>query len=396
MEKIHYISFFFKNHSSKITYDNLNFYVNSKEPSVLAELTANNITFEVESNRLLLKLRNYIIDDLIPYTDLKLFETDFLDKDFLILNVDGDYCYKGTNGKITYNDEADKRFLTRCENLVAYFRLFSVVNSETFADHINPANSEIVLFSSVNGVFKVVYDTIPVISDEKLYIETIPELIASAESLILKQYVKNAFFNFSNGTGKINLLFIFENASDINLSYKRDYELVSKLFNFKTFRDSLYLEKEKYFNDIREIANKIFGQAVGIPISISATVFVTYKISDDNVILFIVLFSFLIYVAFYIRIQSIYKSELIEIKENFERDFAIIKADSGLDDSTIEKEKNKVVSKIDKSLDIVNWLIYTIVLLTVILGIFIFYQIYSNEKTLLQFAVFIFKSLFTK
>ncbi len=93
-----------------------------------------------------------------------------------------------------------------------------------------------------------------------------------------------------------------------------------------SYKDSLYKEKEKYFLSIREIINKIFSQAVGIPISISATVFASYKVSDDNLMLLIVLLTFFIYVVFYIKIQLIYRADIGELKNDFTKDFDVIKS----------------------------------------------------------------------
>jgi len=377
-EKLNYISSFLSKNSSNIIVEESIFFV-TNNGNLKEELISNDIILEDEGLRIRLKLTETLQKKVIAYENLKYFEIDYLLTEFIILDEKGNYCHYITQFPLQFNDTTNEKFINKCKNLISYYNLWLNITSDNFADHHNALQQEIVLFSSINGIFKIKYEFIPEIPDELDYTQSVRSLIDNLNLLELHQYFKNTFFSISNGL-IVSLNQIFLNADDIITISKRDYELVSKQFNFEKFKNSLYKEKEKYFSEIREIINKIFSQAIGIPVSISATLFATYKISDDSIVLFLILFTFMLYVSFYIRIQLIYRSDLKEIESDFQRDFEIIKTNSGLDEITIDKEKLKIQGKIKNSITITNWLISSILTLSLFLSLFIYHQIFNIEK----------------
>jgi len=94
-------------------------------------------------------------------------------------------------------------------------------------------------------------------------------------------------------------------------------------------------------------------QLIAVPISISATIFATYKIKDPSIILLVGI-AYTVYVIFVIHIQSIYHKDVKEIKQDFERDFRNIADKSGLEASVIDIERNKIERRINNT----NTLIY--------------------------------------
>lgn len=394
IEKLNFLSALFKSITPNIVMDINRFCINDFTNEIEDELSKNGFEFDKETNRIVLKIKKATTQNLVPFNDLKLFELEYLHSNFLILNTNGDYCF--FEGEIIYNENPDEGFKTTCENLIAYYKLFECFISEDFCDHYNPAKREIVLYSSINGIFKIKYDSIPKSESVTSHTSAISELIVYLQSIELQQYFKNSFFTYSKGTGAIMIDDIIRNIGDVISTSKRDYELVAKQFNFEKFKDSLYKEKEKYFSEIREVVNKIFSQAIAIPVSITATAFATYKIGDDNLILFLVLFAFLLYSAFYIKIQLIYRADVKEIKTNFERDFTTIKDKSGLPNDTIEIEETKIKRRIETSLSIIKWLIVTVIILAILLVIYIYCQMYKVEKMSLINSMFYFKNLISK
>jgi hypothetical protein len=393
LNKLNYVSSFLRINSSNIILEESIFYlnnINSKE-----DLCSNEVILEDEGSRLLLNFKETFNLNIIPYNNLKYFEIDYLETGFIILDKNGDYCISENQSLIKFNESVNDKFKNRCNNLVAYYKLWLYITSDKFADHHNELQQEIVLFSSVNGIFKIKYDFVPELTDELDYTNSIINLIENLNILELHQYFKNTFFTFSNGI-IVSLNQIFLNANDIVAISKRAYELVSKQFNFEKFKNSLYKEKEKYFFDVREIINKIFAQAIGIPVSISATLFATYKTSDDSIVLFLILFTFMLYVFFYIRIQLIYRSDLKEIESDFKRDFEIIKSNSGLDENTINYERLKIKRKIENSIKITNWLLFSVSTLAFFLVLFIYHQIFKSEKDCLINLIISTLSIFKK
>jgi len=229
-------------------------------------------------------------------------KADEVSSDFLVIDAIKKSAVLFEKGQYEQFGASDKSLLTYFKNIVAYFKLFNFLKSKDFCDYFNSANNQIVVYSSAKGVYKINYDTIPIISQDKDIEKDILEFIKNADPIELRPFFKSSIFAFTSGTGFIKLNELIKNSVEIVFAAKRDHDLVLKQFDFEKFRDSLYKEKEKYFTNIREIINKIFSQAVGIPISISAAVFATYKVSDDTLMLLLVMLSFIVYVFFYATI----------------------------------------------------------------------------------------------
>ncbi|MDA3616792.1 hypothetical protein [Polluticaenibacter yanchengensis] len=377
-DKITCISNILSRNSSEIYCESNRFYHkrHSFSNSIEEELVRTGIEFDKEPDKVLLKIKSFLDGiNLISFQEIqKYFEPVFLNEDFLILNLNGDYYYKA-NSDIHWSDNAETTFNIRCQNIISYFELFNFLKSTDFADHHNDANTEIIFYSSAKGIFRITYAPEPSIPDNIDISNNTKVLLELAKSVQTRSFLKNSLFGFSSDKCSISLNEIIEKFSGINETTNRNFELASKLFDFDKFKDSLYKEKEKYFNGIREIVNKIFSQAIGIPISISATVFATYKIDKEPVMLLIVLASFILYVCLYVRLQLIYKYDLNEIKIDFESDFNIIKEKSGLPVNIVEREKNKINKKLTHSISIVNWIICLVIILGILVIVHILYQI---------------------
>ena len=375
--KLNIISELFKKYQNDISFETNKFFVNGDVNSIEDYCKSNNIQTEKIADKLQLKLKSFLTPNLICFTEIeRTFDASFIAEIFVILNINGDYCFhEAESDVLLFNTNADTQFKRICSNTFNYFKLYNFLKSDEFADHHNYANSEIIIYSSAKGIFKIKYDEPPIIEKSNDISVEVKQLIENAKSIQLRSFFKNAIITFSNGKGNISLNEIIIKSGDIIATTIRDFELVSKQFDFDKFKDSLYKEKEKYFLSIREIINKIFSQAVGIPISISATVFASYKVSDDNLMLLIVLLTFFIYVVFYIKIQLIYRADIGELKNDFTKDFDVIKSKSGLEPALIDSEKTKINRKIGSSISIIDWLIGIVVGLGVLVSWYIFHEV---------------------
>lgn len=380
-EKLNIVSEIFKTHQSLITCDANKFIAKGDFTSLKKLCADKGISSDESGVTLSLKIKSFIGTTLICFQQIETyFENNFVDEEFAILNSNGDYCRNELQSlKLTFNENASCDFKTYCTNIFYYFKLYNFLKSEDFADHHNDANSEIVIYSSAKGIFKIHYTPIPTVEKTKDISQSVLKLIEIATPIQLRLFFKNALFTFSSGTGVISISEILEKSQDIISATKRDFELVSKQFDFDKFRDSLYKEKEKYFANIRDIVNKIFSQAIGIPVSISATVFATYKVSDDTLMLMIVWLSFILYAIFYVKIQLVYRADIKELDTDFKNDFGIIKTKSGLPEDLIQGEKTKIESKILSSITMIDLLICVVIGLGILVSWYIFYEVGKSE-----------------
>lgn len=375
IERIKALSKFIKVNISNISVDNNDFvfFDHSGSIQLPPELV-------IEDNKL--KTKEFCLcDKLILINNIKsLFSSSDIEKDTVFFTSIGTFIYYSKSTKEFFSDtELDNNEERKIKNTYAYYNLYNFLKSSSFSNHYNDADKEIIFYSSTKGIYKVHYDKY--CPDFLcLYIQdNVSNLLKLLEQNQHKIYFINSLFSFQEGVLEIDLKDLIINSSRFIDYTIRDFELVLKQFDFDKFRDSLYKEKDKYFNNIREIVNKIFSQAIGIPISISASIYATYKIGDDSLMLLLVMLAFITYTVFYIKIQFFYKSDIIELKGDFANDFEIIKTKSGLTPSLIEKEKVKIENKISKSLTLLNWLIGIVTGLGLLVCLYIIYQVSKSE-----------------
>lgn len=362
----------------EVSFNGKNFMLPLAEIQLVQRLS---IPHEEFGDELILKLEEYFTEVHLIHNDTLQFEVNLenYNSHLLLVNVHGTIIEFSLNKGFTIHSKGNEETYIKFSNAISYYDLFSFLITPPFSDYFNDSNEEIIIYNEANGIIRIKYDSIPELPFLNIIAKEVENIKANAAPVEVSPYVKNAIFKKSNGTGIIHIDEIIKSASEIVYSDKRDYELVSKKFDFDKFRDSIYKEKDKYFTGIREIINKIFALAVGIPISISASVFATYKVSDNNIVLALVLLAFLLYVSFYIRIQFVYKKDLEEIKEDFAKSFGIIKLKSGLDEATIEHERIKIARKFKTTSEIIVWLVSLVAFLCLLVVIYIVSQIFFNE-----------------
>lgn len=381
IEKLNIVSSIFHDHQSILSFEINSFVAKGNITQIKQSCLTEGIDTDTLGDVLTINLNSFIEPNLILFDQLcSRFEYTYITQEFSILKTNGEYCHHSSDSlELYFSVNASDSFKNSCQNIFSYFRLYNYLKSNVFADHHNSADREIVIYNSAKGIFKIKYDSVPTIDESINISKVVDGLISTASPVELTSFFKNALITISNDKGSISLSEIIINSADIIAITHRDYALVSKQFDFDNFRDSLYKEKEKYFNNIRDILNKIFSQAVGIPISISATVFATYKVSDDTFMLLLVMLSFIIYLIFYIKIQMVYKSDITEIERDFVTDFDMINLKSGLPSETVCKEKVKIERKIASSLSMVNLLIVIVMGLGILVCWYIFYEIGKSE-----------------
>lgn len=340
--------------------------------------------FEQEDGTADLKLKSIIGISPVVFGKWKFFEFKNSENPFVIINSTGEFCYFDSSlPDPVFSDGATLEFRIGCLNAFAYAKFYNFLKLKEFADHHDSAGQEIILYSSANGIFRIKYSFTPKIPNDRGFFEGVDLFLKNSESSYLYQFFKNAFFSFAKAPlYTVDLDEVIHYADDISKLATRNFDIVSKQFNFDAFRDALHKEKEKYFTNIREVVNKIFAQAAGVPISIGATVFASYKVEGDALFLILILITFVVYVCYYVKIQLFYQKEIDELNVDFSRDFDIIKSKSGLDETSIEIERTKILDKIASAKLIIKTLIGVIAILGVLAVIYIFYQLFAIKVTL--------------
>lgn len=380
------VSGLLKANSGLFAFDENKYSITSQIDEIAKSCKELGIDSEQVADKMSLKLKAYLFPNLIYYEQLSThFEADFVNEEFSILSITGNYCHHNKNaGSLEFDGASSNEFQLHCTNVFNYFKLYNYFKSTEFANHQNDANNEIIFYSEVNGIFKIKYKTPPSLRFSESISSSVANILDISSKPEFKPFFKNSLFGFAKVTNDITVFEmsiddIIINSNKILEVTLRDYELASKKFDFKKFKDSLLNERDRYFESIRDIVNKIFSQAIGIPISISATVFASYKVSDDLIVLFIVLLAFLTYVVFYIRLQFVYKNNISELRQDFEYEFEIIKINSGLESDEIEKEKAKIIKRISETETIINSLIIVIMVLCILVITYITYLVCNAQ-----------------
>lgn len=271
----------------------------------------------------------------------------------------------------------DQALFQAIDNRLSYYQLYNTLKAGNFADHHNDAEKEIIIYNSAKGILKIQYP-VPAPRFTRPIQQAVTHLLAALTNELLKIYLKNSLFEFATGN-TLQIEEFISKESDIVSAAKRDQELATKQFDFEKFRDSLYNQKDKFFNTVRDLLSKIYSQIIGIPISITASVFAAYKIDHDRLVSVLILVSFLLYVVIYLVTQYTYYKDIQEVKTDFERDFSDIQLKSGLPADVVKLEYTKVADKIGTAKNISLILMFSIVALGICVVFFIANQIIQNK-----------------
>jgi hypothetical protein len=348
------------------------------------KVKATHIPYDIFGDDIQLQIKTYFNDCDVQFSETitSRLEGYELNKPVMLLSPTWCYLYDDVRSSFLETGSVDQERGRIFRNAIAYFHFYNFLRKKDVSDYFNYANSEIVFYNSANGIIKVTFDPRPIIdfpNELTVELKTLQDLAGAPQ--ITAVFV-NAIYQLSNGVGSIALKSLINERKKLTDITKRDYELISKKFDFAKFRNSLYLEKEKYFSSIRELVNKIFAQAIGIPISIGASVFTTYKADGGNFVISLILVSFILYLIYYIRLQFIYRADINEVETQFNSDFAIIASDSGLPAATIDAEKTKVQTRITTVRTMQDWMIGFVIGLGLLASGFMISQYFpKKEKT---------------
>ncbi|MCP1384783.1 hypothetical protein [Runella salmonicolor] len=334
------------------------------------------------SNKIEIDL-DFLIDENGVFVDLNDFyqnvnlSPDILRKNFYILiYLDSFFGYnQGVGTSYLGEIEVFDNYLQT--NTLAYINLRNRLKKEDFADYENFASEEIIFYTGTKGVLKLRIPSIPIFLDTSIdYSKYVNEIIDKMNSKDFTIHFKNVLFSLEKKSANSQIEVFYLNISSLLQEANNNYELQLKNFSFEKFKNDLLKEKEKYFASLREILGKILTQILGVPISIAASTFASYKI-DNIYILYLVLLSFLIYIIFAIYFQTIYYSDVLEVEKAFNKDFAKIASDSGLP----ELEVNSSRDSIKRRIKVIKNSIIIFIASVVTLGLlFVFYMMFQIKQ----------------
>ena len=163
IDKLNIASEILQSHQGIIAFYDSKFIATGDFSLLEISCTDKNISTERVGNTLILKLKPFITPNLIYFDELKTkFESYLADEEFSILKTNGEHCFHEANSStLIFSNNATTNFKTTCSNLFNYFKLYNFLKSEEFADHHNDANTEIVIYSSTKGIFKIKYNSVP-------------------------------------------------------------------------------------------------------------------------------------------------------------------------------------------------------------------------------------------
>jgi len=106
---------------------------------------------------------------------------------------------------------------------------------------------------------------------------------------------------------------------------EQNFEIYLHDLSLENLKKDFIEHKNKYFNQSREILSKLTNQVIGLPITIAASVFSTYKVSDSASTLLTILFVFSLYAIYSIFLLKLQKEDIRDLKRMFEKDYEYIK-----------------------------------------------------------------------
>jgi hypothetical protein len=119
---------------------------------------------------------------------------------------------------------------------------------------------------------------------------------------------------------------LLSNLNEIIYAASQNFEIYIHDLSLENLKKDFIEHKNKYFIQLRDILSKLTNQILGLPIVIGASVFSTYKVSDSNPTLLIILGVFFLYSFYTVFLLKLQKEDIQDIKFSFVSDFDKIQA----------------------------------------------------------------------
>ncbi|MBS3915810.1 MAG: hypothetical protein KG003_15045 [Bacteroidetes bacterium] len=316
------------------------------------------------------------------------FEISHSSRDFGILKFENSGIYFNSTSQIFFDNIDNEYPNNEVINNLYYLNIREILcNTQradfSFANYFDGAHRIVVFISATLGTMSIGYPAINPGIDAHIDLKKLCNRLEI--SLTAKGYVglfKAEVFNqLKSIKEEDRFLYLVQNLNLILDNSDHNFDVFLSNFSFDKLRDSLRLEKAKYFNLTKDILSKIYSQITAIPIAISASVFATYKV-DNSLVLFIILLAFIIYGFFVVRLLGVLSIEVGSLENDFNTDKTKIESESKLDMQTIKQEIDLIASRFVMMRGIIKYFRFAFYVLTILFIIFILMQIFISPGIL--------------
>ncbi|MBC8988487.1 hypothetical protein H9X96_22310 [Pedobacter sp. N36a] len=114
------------------------------------------------------------------------------------------------------------------------------------------------------------------------------------------------------------IIMLLEKLGEILNVSEQNFEIYLHDLSLENLKKDYIDQKNKYFTQLREILSKLTNQVIALPITIAASLFGSYKVSDSNLTLVLILFVFVLYALFSIFLLKLQRDDVSDIKKNLE------------------------------------------------------------------------------
>lgn len=336
------------------------------------------------------------IDDTDFITRVK--SADFGSK-ILILNLDTNPLFYDTTTEQSYRDFELDSSIHFIQNAHYYYKLLTFIGSKEhnedqafyFVDHFNRDNRTIILTSlKKEGKLSIPFTQAPPDIEQKINLKKRYErftMCFGPQNKHLPKFIKAECFNFLSKESKEKRMGIFINKmDDILNAAEQNHELFLSDLTLDNLKREYFDHKEKYFQQLRDILGKVSTQIIGLPLSITASAFAVYKVSDAEGLLWLVLAVFIIYSLYMFFLIRLYKNDLVEIGVQSKSDLKKIQVSSFFvkhpkELATFEKFQGRVATKTRILKTMVDAYYFTLLLTNTAYIIYNLYQLHISTRT---------------
>ncbi len=296
-------------------------------------------------------------------------EPDHHYKNIIILTpIDGHfYCYNPNESHTIIDlQSVDGNYFF--ENVWQYFTFLDFLKRQDyqenkpfyFVDHYDDSRSQFVFISpKKEGKLVIPFaDVKPLFPTNQLLKPRLDNFRSAFEegNKHLPKFIKYELFNILPKVDRDErMLVLIDKLPDILHIAHQNFEVYLHDLSLDKLKSEYQKSQEEYFTKLRELQGKIMSQTIAFPLSITATAFATFKVTDSkqpaltNVLLFLIIAAFLVFTGFTAYLLKIQKADVDELKNNADRDFEKISKNkffdnpkNAADKDLFDSMKNKV------------------------------------------------------
>jgi hypothetical protein len=341
-----------------------------------------------ESNKIIVRLYTEKIR-VFPNKDI--YFKDFHDKgltmDFALLEYEEDtFLFFSHNDNKAFKLNSDKGLIESDMKLIdntIYFKKICDLVGQMLAIYNDKARNELILASlSGNKAFPIGY---PQIQKEGLLDYDLNKIFHDLQEQVKRKdftpFLNNEICRFlANEITESRYEAFLKQYELIIESATLDFEIYLKNFSFDKVKTKFRDSRDKYFNTLQEINSKFSSRLGSLVISVAASVFATFRFKSEQRAFsgILMLIAYILY-AFYNSYEiALLKDDIINIKDNFEKELYEIHGQSSVIANALEEDSIQIRKKIAKTINRLPVLYIAITLLNSLVFVFIIVETFTD------------------